>query len=153
MFSEGYGVEILQKLVEALAPGESKDLPKLAQLGTDTEKHQVTNARASNEIFHNLKQIYDSYVGNNIPFVEQIRFIALLPHSWNYQDIMKTFGRSRHAIKAAHCMQGESEYMVKSEKEPQIRQRADPSKIKHFVSWLVESNTLVSGKVDSETCL
>ena len=66
---------------------------------------------------------------------------------------MKTFGCSRHAIKTAHCMQDESEYILKSEKEPQIRQHADPNKIKYFVHWLVESNTLVSGKVDSEACL
>ena len=66
---------------------------------------------------------------------------------------MKTLGYSQRAIKATHRMQDESEYMLKSEKEPQIRQRADPNKIKLFASWLVESNTLVSGKVDFETWL
>ena len=39
----------------------------------------------------------------------------------------------------------DQEYMLKREIEPAIRQRADPEKIKHFVNWLVESNTLVSG--------
>ena len=43
--------------------------------------------------------------------------------------------------------------MLKSEKELQIRQRADPNKIEHFDSWLVESNILVSFKVDSKACL
>ena len=43
--------------------------------------------------------------------------------------------------------------MLKSEKEPQIRQHADPDEIKHFVSWLVDSNTLVSGKVGSKARL
>ena len=154
MFSKSYGVEILEKLAEALAPGESKELHELAQLGTDTERHhQLTNLHASNEIVHNLKHIYNTYVANNIPFVEQVRLIALLPRSWSYEDIMKTFGCSRHAIKTARRMQDESDFMLKSEKEPQIRQRADPKKIKYFVSWLVESNTFVSGKVDSETRL
>ena len=88
-----------------------------------------------------------------MPFMQQIHLVALLPSSWNYEDIMKTFGCSRHAIKTAHHMQDESEYMLKSEKELQIRQRADPNKIKRFVSWLVETNTLVSGKIDSETPL
>ena len=113
----------------------------------------MANAYSSSEIVHKLKQIYDTYVGNNIPFVEQVRRIALLPRSWSYEDTMKIFGCSRHTIKTARRMQDESEYMLKSEKEPQIRQRADPNKIKHFVSWLVESNTLVTGKVDSETSL
>ena len=153
MFSKGYGVEILEKLVEALASGESKELLELAQLATDTERYQFANPHASNEIVHKLKHISDTYVANNIPFVEQVRLIALLPRSWSYEDIMKTFECSRRAIKTARRMQDESDYMLKFEKEPQIRQRADPNQIKHFVIWLVESNTLVSGKVDSETRL
>ena len=126
---------------------------ELSQLSTGTEKYQVTNAHVNNEIVQNLKQIYDAYVANDMPFVEQIRLIALLPRSWSYEDIMKIFGCSRHAIKTARLIQDDSEYMLKSEKEPQIRQRADPNKIKHFVSWLVDSNTLVSGKVDSKARL
>ena len=47
---------------------------------------------------------------------------------------MKTFRYSRHAIKTADRMQDKSVYMLKSEKEQQIRQGADPNKIKHFVS-------------------
>ena len=90
------------------------------------------------------------YVQQKMPFVEQVRLLSLLPRSWNYEKIMEIFGCSRHAIKTAHRMQDENEYMLKSEKEPAIRQRADPNKIKHFVSWLVESNTLVSGIVASE---
>ena len=81
MFSKDYGVEILEKLTEALAPEESKELLKLALLHTETERHQVTNAHASNEIVHNLKQIYDLYVANNMPFVKQVRLIALLLRS------------------------------------------------------------------------
>ena len=153
MFSKGYGIEILEKLAETLVPGESKELLKLAQLGTDTERHQVTNVHASNEIVHNLKQIYDSYIVNNIPFAEEVRLIAFLPHSWNYEDIIKTFGCSRHAMETAHRMQDESECMLKFEKEPQIRQCTDHNKVKHFASWLAESNTLVSRKIDPETHL
>ena len=118
MLSKGYGVEILEKLAEALARGESQELLKLAHLGTDTVKHQVANAHARDEITHNLKQIYDTYVANNIPFVEQVRLIPLLPRTWSYEDIVKTFGCSRHAIKTAHRMQDDSDYVLKSEKEP-----------------------------------
>ena len=153
MYSQGHGVCILEKLAEALAPGESKELLELSQLSTGTEKHQVTNAHVNNEIVQNLKQIYDAHVANDMPFVEQIRLIILLPRSWSYENIMKRFGCSRHAIKTARLIQDDSEYMLKSEKEPQIRQRADPNKMKHFVSWLVDSNTLVSGNVDSKAGL
>jgi hypothetical protein len=60
---------------------------------------------------------------------------------------MKIFGCSRHAITTAHRMRDDVQYMLNRNKEPSIRQRADPEKVKHFVSWLVESNTLVSGRV------
>lgn len=126
---------------------------ELRNHSTGTEKQQIANVCINNEIVHNLKDIYNMYVDNNMPFVEQVRLIAMLPRSWRYEDIMQTFGCSRHAIKTAHRMQEDNEYMLKSEKEPQIRQRADPNKIKHFVSWLVESNTLVSGIVDSTASL
>ena len=58
---------------------------------------------------------------------------------------MNFFACSRHAIKIAYRMQDEQEYMLKRDNVPAIRQRADPEQIKHFVNWLVESNTLVSG--------
>ena len=48
-------------------------------------------------------------------------------------------------------MQDDNESFLQSEKQSTTRQRADPEKIKHFVSWLVESNTLVSGRVDFES--
>ena len=57
MYSQSHGVCILEKLAEARAPGESKELLELSQLSTGTEKHQVTNAHVNNEIIQNLKQI------------------------------------------------------------------------------------------------
>ena len=59
---------------------------------------------------------------------------------------MNTFGYSGLAIAAAHRMHDDKEYLLNREEETPIRNRADPVKIKHFVSWLVEWNTLVSGK-------
>lgn len=100
----------------------------------------------NSEIINNLKEIYNSYAGQKMPFIEQIRILSLLPRSMSYESIMSTFGCSRHAIKLAHKMKDENDYMLQSEKEPAIRQRADPNKVRHFVSWLVESDTLVSGK-------
>jgi hypothetical protein len=102
----------------------------------------------NNEMVQNLKQIYDEYIKHNMPFVEQVRIISLLPRSWHYDKIIRIFGCTQHAIKAAHRMHDDAEYQLKKHKEPSIRQRADPQKIKHFVSWLVDSNTLVSGRTE-----
>ena len=60
---------------------------------------------------------------------------------------MSIFRCTRHGVKAAHQMHDDKQYILHRDQEPPIRQRADPKKIKHFVSWLVESNTLVSGRV------
>ena len=60
---------------------------------------------------------------------------------------MSIFGCTRHAVKGAHQIYDEEEYILNRDQQPAIRQRADPEKIKHFVSWLVESNTLVLGSV------
>ena len=83
-------------------------------------------------------------------FIEQVRILSLLSYSMSYENIMVTFGCSRHAIKSAHRMQDDNESFLQLEKELTIRQRSDPEKIKHFVSWLIESNTLVSGRVNFE---
>jgi hypothetical protein len=99
----------------------------------------------NNDIVQNLKEVYDFYVKNKIPFDEQVRLLSLLPRSWGYEEIIKVFGSSRHAIKLAHRMHDDHEYILKRDNETAIRQRADPEMIKHFVNWLVESNTLVSG--------
>ena len=82
-----------------------------------------------------------------MPFIEQIRLLSLLPRSWKYEKIIATFGCSRNAVAAAaaHRMHDDEEYMLNKIEEPSTRQRVDPEKVKHFISWLVESNTLVSG--------
>ena len=82
-------------------------------------------------------------------FVEQLRLLSLLPRSWSYEKTMEPFDCSRHAIKIAHRMYHEQQYMLKRDSEPSIRQQADHEKIKYFVNWLVESNTLVSGNLSN----
>ena len=79
-----------------------------------------------------------------IPFDEQVRLLSLLPRSRQYDNIMSTFGCSGPAIAAAHQMHDEKEHLLNREKGTPVRKRADPVKIKHFVNWLVECNTLVS---------
>lgn len=138
-------VWILEKIAEAYAPGQSEDLVQRYQIASNVEGINVLEQNVTNEMIKNLKQIYDFYVQQKMPFIEQVRLLSMLPRSWNYEKIIEGFGCSRHAIKIAHRMYDEQEYMLKRDDEPSIRQRADPEKIKHFVNWLVESNTLVSG--------
>ena len=71
--------------------------------------------------------------------------LSLLPGSWKCEKIIATFGCSRNAVVAARRMHDDEEYMLIKVEEPSTRQRVDPEKVKHFISWLVESNTLVSG--------
>ena len=123
----------------------------MAQLQSSTHSEREANVIINNEIINNLKEIYTLYVERKMPFIEQVRLLSLLPRSMSYENVMATFGCSRHAIKSARRMQDDNESLLQSEKQPTIRQRVDPEKIKHFVSWLVESNTLVSGRVGFES--
>ena len=118
----------------------------MAQAHSHTKDDQASQQAMNNEMIQNLKRIYDLCVKQKMPFNEQVRLLSLLPRSWHYDKIMNIFGCSRQAIAAAHRMHDDKEYLLNREEEPSIRQRADPVKIKHFVSWLVESNTLLSGR-------
>jgi hypothetical protein len=135
-------------MAEALAPGQGEELLQVAQLASNSGDIRALEQILNNEMVKNLKQIYDLYVEQKIPFIEQVRLLSLFPRSSKYETIIKVFGCSSHAIKMAHRMHDEREYMLKRDVEPSIRQRADPEKIKHFVNWLVESNTLVSGSYE-----
>ena len=123
----------------------------MAQLQPGTHKEREANMIINNEVIDNLIEIYNFYVERRMAFIEQVRILSLLLFPVSYENIMITFRCSRHAIKSAHKMQDDDQSFLQSEKELIIRQRADPEKIKHFVSWLIESNTLVSARVDLES--
>ena len=118
----------------------------MVQVHSHTKDSQESQQAMSNEMIQSLKQIYDLYVRPKMPFDEQIPLLSLLPHSWRYDKIMNISGCSRQAIAAVHRMHDDKECLLNREEESSIRQRADPVKIKDFVSWLVESNTFVSGR-------
>ena len=128
-------------------PGQGQELIEIAQLRSQVREEQQLQLYISNEMVQSLKQVYDIYVKQNMPFIDQVQILSLLPRSWKYEKVMSIFGCTRHAVKAAHQMHDDEQYILNRDQEPAIRQRADPEKIKHFVSWLVESNTLVSGRV------
>ncbi|CAF4560924.1 unnamed protein product [Rotaria sp. Silwood2] len=136
-----------EKLAETLVPGQGQELIQIAQLQSQAREEQQLQLSMSNEMVQSLKQIYGIYVNQKMPFIEQIRLLSLLPHSWKYEKVMNIFGCTRHAVTTAHQMSDDQEYLLNKDQELTIRQRADPEKIKHFVSWLVESNILVSGRV------
>ena len=81
-----------------------------------------------------LKETYDIYIEQNLPFIEQVRLLSLLPRSWKYEKAMNVFGCSRHAVTAAHRMRDDEAYLFNRDQQSDIRQRADPRKIKHFIS-------------------
>ena len=95
----------------------------------------------------NIKKIYDQYVAQKMPFDKQVRLLSLLPRSWTYEQIMSTFNCSYHAIKIAHKIRDEEDYYFEKEAGSDIRQRIDPGRVRHFITWLVESQLLVSGKI------
>jgi hypothetical protein len=128
-------------------PGQGQELIQIAQLQSQAREEQQLQLSISNEMIQSLKQVYDIYAKQKMPFIEQVRLLSLLPRSWKYEKVMIMFGCTRHAVTAAHQMYDDEKYLLNRDQEPAIRQRVDPEKIKHFVSWLVESNTLVSGTV------
>ena len=87
--------------------------------------------------------MYGIYRKQNISFVDRVRLLSSLPRSWKYDNVMSMFGCTRHAVKIAHQMHDDQEYILNRDQESAIRQRADPEKMKHFISWLLEGNTLV----------
>ncbi|CAF4058673.1 unnamed protein product [Rotaria magnacalcarata] len=95
---------IQKKVAETLAPGQSEHLLRISQLETGIENTRIFNETMDNEMVQNLKQIYDAYVEQKMLFIEQVRLLSLLPRSWKYEKIMEIFGRSKHAVKAAHKM-------------------------------------------------
>ena len=86
-------------------------------------------------------------------FVEQLRLLSLLPRSWSYEKTMELFDCSRHAIKIAHRMYHEQQYLLKRDSEPSIRQQADHEKVKHFVNWLGLSKVTLLSQVIYRTLL
>ena len=88
----------------------------MAQLKSGTHNEREANVIINNEIINNLKEIYTLYVGRRMPFIEQVRLLSLLPHSMSYENIVTTFGCSRHAVKSAHRMLDDNESFLQSKK-------------------------------------
>ena len=104
----------------------------MTQLQSGTHNEREANMIINSEIINNLKETYTLHVERRIPSIEQVKILSLLPHSMFYEDIILTFGCSRHAIKSANRMQDDNEFFLQSEKELTIRQRANLPKNQIF---------------------
>jgi len=132
-------------VAEAIAPKQCEKLVHLLDRNASNQSTLISSQLAGDEIVQNLKRLYDAYAEQKMPFIEQVRLLSVLPDWMGYNDIIQIFGVSRHAIKLAHKMSRDRTYFMETVSTSCIRQRADPGMIKHFVNWLVESDTLVSG--------
>lgn len=124
----------LEKLAETLMPGQGQELIQTAQLQSQAREEEQFQLSISNEMIQTLKQVYDIYAKQKMPFIEHVRLLSLLPRSWKYEKVMNIFGCTRHAVAAAHQMYDDEKYIINRHQEPAIRQRADHNKIKNFVS-------------------
>ena len=131
-----YHIFILERLAESLAPGQKDELLEMTQLQSGTHNERGANMIINSEIINNLKEIYTLHVERRMPSIEQVKILSLLPHSISYENIMVTFGCSRHAIKSAHRMQNDNESFLQSEKRANYSTRCRPSK---------KSNILLAG--------
>ena len=140
-------VIISGKFAETLAPGEGDELLRIAKYNQHPPQEDDDTVMVNNETVDNIKKIYDQYVIQKMPFAEQVRLLSLLPRSWTYDQIMTKFNCSRHAVKLAHKMRDDEDYYFKNEESPAIRQRVDPERVRHFITWLIDSQLLVSGQI------
>ena len=138
---------IVDKLAETLAPGEGDELLKMAKLSQQSVQDDYNQETQNSEIIENIKKIYNQYQIQKRPFIEQVRLLTLLPRSWTYDRIQLNFNCSRHAIRLAHAMINDETYYFMKEDNRTTRQRVDPERVRHFISWLVDSQLLVSSKI------
>ena len=92
----------LEEQAESLASDQGVKLIEMAQLHLQSKDDHQLQQTTNNEMVQSLKQISDGYVQQKMPYIEQIRLLSLLPQSWKYESIIATFGRSLHAVAAAH---------------------------------------------------
>ncbi|CAF4362249.1 unnamed protein product, partial [Rotaria sp. Silwood2] len=143
------GIQLFQdKLAETLVPGEGDELLRMAKLNQQSFQDDYNQQTHNNEIIENIKKIYNQYKIEKRPFIEQVRLLTLLPSSWTYDQIKLNFNCSQHAIRLAHAMMNDEKHYLMNEESRITRQRADPGRVRHFISWLIDSQLLVSDSIN-----
>ncbi|CAF1213923.1 unnamed protein product [Didymodactylos carnosus] len=92
-----------------------------------------------------LIEMYRQYDQQKLPYQEKIRILSLLPEDWTYNEIQEKFGCTRHAVNLAKDLRLSTTTPLHL--EPQkcvIRSRISPALTEHFITWLVETEMLVS---------
>ena len=103
----------LEKLAETFVPGQSQELIEIAQLQSQAREEQQLQLSISKEIVQSLKHVYDIYVKQKIPFIDQVRLLSLLPRSCKYEKVIDIFGCTRRAVGTAHQMHDDEECTLK----------------------------------------
>ncbi|CAF1126531.1 unnamed protein product, partial [Didymodactylos carnosus] len=80
-----------------------------------------------------------------LPYQEKIRILSLLPEDWTYNEIQEKFGCTRHAVNLAKDLRLSTATPLHLEpKKCVIRSHISPALTEHFITWLVETEMLVS---------
>ena len=143
---------ISDKLAETLAPGEDDELLRMAKFNQQPVQDEYNQQTQDSEIIKNLKKIYNQYKIEKRSFIEQVRLLPILPSSWTYDQIRFNFNCSRHVIRLAHAMMNDKKYYLIEEENRITRQRVDPERVRHFISWLIDGQLLVSGNITWTVC-
>ena len=99
-----------------MASGEGGKLLKMATFTQQSIQDDYNQETQNSEIIENIKKIYNQYQVQKRPFIEQVRFLTLLPRSWTYDRIQLNFNCFRHAIRLAHAMiNNETYYFMKED--------------------------------------
>ncbi|CAF1153070.1 unnamed protein product, partial [Didymodactylos carnosus] len=115
-----------EKIADTIAPGQGIQLLELAKLDNDNGKNDNNQTRIimNNEMVSNLKKVYDFYINNNMPFIEQVRIIALLPRNWTYDQVMNAFGCSKSIVDKFAIPQNERKRLQKQIQVAEMYQKS-----------------------------
>ena len=68
-------------MAKALAPGQGDELLELTNMTTNNRGIRELDETLNNEVIQNIKQIYNLYVKQKMPFIEQVRLLSLISRS------------------------------------------------------------------------
>ena len=61
-----------EKLADTLMPGQGQELIQIAQLQSQAREEEELQQSITNEMVQGLKEIYDIYIKQKMPFIEQV---------------------------------------------------------------------------------
>ncbi|CAF3125343.1 unnamed protein product [Rotaria sp. Silwood2] len=137
-------------VASAIAPGQADRLIDLAGLGgvvAPRSSMNQSNTTTDEDFLTHLIEMYKAYEEKHYPYDEKVRLLALIPKTWNLSSdkIARRFGCTLHAVKESRRLKVATTTPLHVEERPSIvRQRFEPNQIDHFLTWLINTNMLVS---------